>query len=126
MLNATIYMFFFQMGLFTFFSAVCVVLHMIGTILTGEIGGLLKSILMCQNRIVTQTCVCCDSIMTCKQNVPTFEFEGVDDCSIITGLIKELMYGLCVLNIFGSLVCFIATILGCTSVARQAGRDQVI
>lgn len=97
---------------------------MIGTILTGEIGGLLKSIIMCQDS-VTQSCFCCDSIMTCKQKVPTFEFQGVDDCAIITGLMKELMYGLCVLNIFGSLVCFIATILGCTSVARQAGRDQV-
>ncbi|EDO41456.1 predicted protein [Nematostella vectensis] len=113
-----------SMGLFTFFSAVCVVLHMIGTILTGEVGGLLKSVLECQFSEVDQSCICCDSIMTCKQSVPSYKFEGVDDCDILTGLLKELMYGLCVLNIFGSLVCFIATILGCTSVARQAGRDQ--
>jgi len=35
------------------------------------------------------------------------------------------MYGLCVLNIFGSLLCFVATILGCTTVARETSRNQV-
>lgn len=113
-----------SMSLFTFFSAVCVVLQMIGTILTGDAGGLLKSLVMCEKDISGQTCKCCDSIMACRQNVGVIEFEDVDDCSIVTGLLTGLMYGLCVLTIFGSLLCFIATILGCTAVARETSRNQ--
>ncbi|KAJ7394019.1 hypothetical protein OS493_003692 [Desmophyllum pertusum] len=113
-----------SMSLFTFFSAVCVVLQMIGTILTGDVGGLLKSLVMCEKDISEQTCKCCDSIMACRQSVGVVEFEGVHDCSIITGLLTGLIYGLCVLTIFGSLLCFIATILGCTAVARETSRHQ--
>lgn len=114
------------MSLFTFFSAVCVVLQMIGTILAGDAGGLLKSLVMCEKDISEQTCKCCDSIMACRQSVGVIEFEDVKDCSIITGLLTGLMYGLCVLTIFGSLLCFVATILGCTAVARETSRHQVL
>ena len=114
-----------QMGLFTFLSAVCVVLQMIGTILTGDAGGLLKSLAMCERDITGKMCLCCDSVLVCKQGFSLIKFEGVNDCNIITGLLKELIYGLCVVNICGCLVCFIATILGCTAVAREMGRHQV-
>jgi len=114
------------MSLFTFFSAVCVVLQMIGTILTGDAGGLLKSLVMCEKGIYGQTCNCCDSIMACRQSVDVIEFEDVEDCGIITGLLTGLMYGLCVLTIFGSLLCFIATVLGCAAVARETSRHQVL
>ena len=115
-----------QMSLFTFFSAVCVVLQMIGTILTGDAGGLLKSLVMCEKDISGPTCKCCDTIVACRQSVGIIEFEDVDDCSIVTGLLTGLMYGLCVLTIFGSLLCFVATILGCTTVARETNRHQVL
>ena len=115
----------FQMSLFTFFSAVCVVLQMIGTILTGDAGGLLRSLVMCEKEISGPRCKCCESEMACYQGVGVVEFEGVQDCSVITGLLTGLLYGLCVLTIFGSLLCFIATILGCTAVARQTSRHQV-
>ena len=115
-----------QMSLFTFFSAVCVVLQMIGTILTGDAGGLLKSLVMCEKQISGQTCKCCDSIAACRHSAGGIVFEGVSDCSSLTGLLTGLMYGLCVLTIFGSLLCFVATILGCTAVARETSRNQVI
>ena len=114
-----------QMSLFTFFSAICVVLQMIATILTGDAGGLLKSLVMCEKQITGQVCKCCDSITACRHSAGGIEFEGVNDCSILTGLLTGLMYGLCVLTIFGSLLCFIATILGCTAVARETSRNQV-
>lgn len=99
---------------------------MIGTILTGDAGELLKSLVMCEKGISGQTCKCCDSVMACRQSVGVIEFEDVEDCSIVTGLLTGLMYGLCVLTIFGSLLCFIATILGCTAVARETSRNQVL
>lgn len=113
-----------SMSLFTFFSAVCVVLQMIGTILTGDAGGLLRSLVMCEKEISGPGCKCCASVMGCHEGVGVVEFEGVHDCSVITGLLTGLLYGLCVLTIFGSLLCFIATILGCTAVARQTSRNQ--
>jgi len=113
-----------SMSLFTFFSAVCVVLQMIGTILTGDAGGLLKSLVMCEKQISGQTCKCCDSIAACRHSAGGIVFEGVSDCSSLTGLLTGLMYGLCVLTIFGSLLCFVATILGCTAVARETSRNQ--
>ena len=113
-----------QMGVFTFFSTICVVLQMIGTIFTGDAGGMLKSLTMCEKEGF-ETCVCCDSISSCQQKLPVYTFEGIDDCSIVTGILKELMFGLCVLNIFGSLLCFVATVLGCTAVVHRTGRDQV-
>ena len=114
-----------QMSMFTFFSAACIVVQMIATILTGDTGGLLKSLVMCEKQISGDRCSCCSSITMCSVSVDRFEFEGVDNCSILTGLITGLMYGLCVLNIFGSLLCFVATILGCTAVARETSRNQV-
>lgn len=114
-----------QMSMFTFFSAACVVVQMIATILTGDTGGLLKSLVMCEKQISGDRCSCCSSITMCSVSADRFEFEGVDNCSILTGLITGLMYGLCVLNIFGSLLCFVATILGCTAVARETNRNQV-
>lgn len=113
-----------SMSLFTFFSAVCVVLQMIGTILTGEAGGLLKSLLMCEKQISGDVCMCCDSISSCRHSPPGIQFEGVNDCTTLTGLLTGLMYGLCVLTIFGSFLCFVATILGCTAVARETSRNQ--
>lgn len=59
----------FQMSLFTFFSAVCVVLQMIGTILTGDAGGLLRSLVMCEKEISGPRCKCCESEMACYQGV---------------------------------------------------------
>ena len=115
-----------QMSLFTFFSAVCVGLQMIGTILTGDAGGLLKSLVMCEKQISGNICKCCDSIAACRHSTGGIEFEGVDDCSTLTGLLTGLMYGLCVLTIFGSFLCFVATILGCTAVARETTRNQVL
>lgn len=115
-----------QMSLFTFFSAVCVGLQMIGTILTGDAGGLLKSLVMCEKQISGNICKCCNSIAACRHSTGGIEFEGVDDCSTLTGLLTGLMYGLCVLNIFGSFLCFVATILGCTAVARETSRNQVL
>ena len=115
-----------QMCLFTFFSAVCVVLQMVGTLLTGDAGGLLKSLLMCEKLISADVCKCCDSIQACQHSPGGIEFEGVDDCTLLTGLLTGLMYGLFVLTIFGSVLCFVATILGCTAVARGTGRNQVL
>lgn len=114
-----------QMSLFTFFSAVCVVLQMIGTILTGEAGGLLKSLLMCEKQTSGDVCMCCDSISSCRHSLSGIQFEGVNDCTTLTGLLTGLMYGLCVLTIFGSFLCFVATILGCTAVARETSRNRV-
>lgn len=113
-----------SMCLFTFFSAVCVVLQMVGTLLTGDAGGLLKSLLMCEKLISADVCKCCDSIQACQHSPGGIEFEGVDDCTLLTGLLTGLMYGLFVLTIFGSVLCFVATILGCTAVARGTGRNQ--
>lgn len=115
-----------SMGLFSFFSAVCVVLQMIGTILTGDIGGFLKSIVSCQSGTSLNSCFCCDSVMSCQQDIYPNQFDGIIDCEIIQGQLKELMYGLCVLNIFGCLICFIATVLGCTSVARHPSREELL
>ena len=114
------------MGLFSFFSAICVVLQMIGTILTGDIGGFLKSIVSCRSGISSNSCCCCDSLMSCQRGICPNQFDGIIDCDIIQGQLKELMYGLCVLNIFGCLICFIATVLGCTSVARHPSREEVL
>lgn len=113
-----------SMSLFTFFSAVCVVLQMIGTLLTGDAGGHLKSLLMCEKLVSSEICKCCDSVNACQHSSVGIEFEGVSDCSLLTGLLTGLMYGLFVLTIFGSILCFVATILGCTAVARETGRNQ--
>lgn len=120
------FFFVLQMSLFTFFSAVCVVLQMIGTLLTGDAGGHLKSLLMCEKLVSSEICKCCDSVNACQHSSVGIEFEGVSDCSLLTGLLTGLMYGLFVLTIFGSILCFVATILGCTAVARETGRNKVL
>ena len=99
---------------------------MIGTLLTGDAGGHLKSLLMCEKLVSSEICKCCDSVHACQHSSVGIEFEGVSDCSLLTGLLTGLMYGLFVLTIFGSILCFVATILGCTAVARETSRNQVL
>ena len=74
---------------------------------------------------MTNSCSCCDSVAACSQGNFANHFDGIIDCELIQGQLKEIMYGMCIMNIFGCLVCFVATVLGCTSVARHPSRNEV-
>ncbi|XP_077993867.1 uncharacterized protein LOC144447664 [Glandiceps talaboti] len=110
---------------FTFLSAVCVILHLVATVLSGETGSLLKSFLVCTQHEMRYTCLCCESTYECGREVKqvAVEFEGVLDCNTVPTTLKELMYTICVVNVIACLLCFIATILGCANIVkRNTGR----
>lgn len=115
-----------QMCFFIFFFVVCVVFQMVGILLIGDVGGLLKFFFMCEKFIFVDVCKCCDLIQVCQYSFGGIEFEGVDDCIFFIGFLIGLMYGFFVLIIFGSVLCFVAIILGCIVVVRGIGRNQVL
>ncbi|XP_070535796.1 uncharacterized protein [Ptychodera flava] len=108
---------------FTFLSAICVILHLVATVLSGETGSLLKSFLVCIRHDLQYTCLCCDNTYECSHKYRHVEFEGVLDCDTVPTTLKELMYTICVVNVIACLLCFVATILGCANIVkRNTGR----
>ncbi|XP_038077593.1 uncharacterized protein LOC119745359 [Patiria miniata] len=54
-------------------------------------------------------------------------FEGVGDCTTITGTVKELMYSVCVTNIVACVICIASTIIGCAYIVkRHTARRMVV
>nr|XP_006818204.1 PREDICTED: uncharacterized protein LOC102807692 [Saccoglossus kowalevskii] len=127
--NACPYWAGFSISFFTFLSAVCVILHLVATVLSGETGSLLKSFLMCMRHDVQNTCLCCDTTYECGLNYihKAVLFEGVLNCDMVSSILKELMYTICVINVIACLLSFIATILGCANIVkRNSGRRFIL
>ncbi|XP_072032474.1 uncharacterized protein [Amphiura filiformis] len=108
---------------FTFLSAVCVVLHLVATALSGLSGAELQRLADCKKLPATGICYCCDSLTKCTLTgngpLDLLPFEGVQDCAMVTSTIKELMYAICVANIVACVVCIAATIIGCAYIVKR-------
>ncbi|XP_022109137.1 uncharacterized protein LOC110989221 isoform X2 [Acanthaster planci] len=126
--NACPYWAGFSLSFFTFLSAVCVVLHLVATALSGLSGADLQTLVHCRDDIRPLTCHCCEPHQSrCAQPEDMVAFEGVGGCRVITATVKELMYSVCVTNIVACVVCIAATIIGCAYIVkRHASRRMVV
>lgn len=111
-----------SIGIFTFLSAISVIVHLVATVLTGDSAGFLKSLVYCSEVKFEHACGCCLMNTTCKQPI---KFPSVRDCGILNGFLKQVMYGLCALNVVCCLICLTVTIMGCTLVAQYSRYSQI-
>ncbi|XP_071943247.1 uncharacterized protein [Antedon mediterranea] len=106
---------------FTFLSAICVILHLVGAVLSGDSGALLNTFKRCaqENELISNSCLCCQDSHSCGDENNSVVFEGISDCSAIRQLLKYLMYMMCGANITACIVSFIATVIGCIYFVRK-------
>eukprot|EP00057_Strongylocentrotus_purpuratus_P003642 XP_003727054.1 PREDICTED: uncharacterized protein LOC100890359 [Strongylocentrotus purpuratus] len=112
---------------FTFLSALCVVLHLVATALSGLSCAELQVLTGCTKHPGTLVCYCCTSSLPCTPTENAISVEGVKDCSTISSTIRLVMFIICVANIVACLICIAATIVGCAYIVkRHANRRMVL
>ncbi|XP_066270302.1 protein ENTREP2-like [Branchiostoma lanceolatum] len=98
---------------FTFLSAVCVLLHLVAAVLSGESTTLLTSLNSCIPQNLGKTCQCL--------------LGGTDmTCSGIQTLLKELMYAVCGTSVVACLVSALSVAVGCMHFIKRGSHQSML
>ncbi|XP_071070504.1 protein ENTREP2 isoform X2 [Dasypus novemcinctus] len=100
-------------------SAVCVMLNLAGSILSCQNAQLVNSLEGCQliKFDSVEVCVCCEAQHRpagCSSLGETLKLSPLrEDCDAVRRTLKDLLFGVCALNVLSTIVCALATAMCC-------------
>ncbi|KAL4660679.1 protein FAM189A1-like [Arapaima gigas] len=103
---------------FMLLSAVCVMLNLAGSILSCQNAQLVNSLEDCQLIKFDSdgVCLCCELHQRssgCTNLGETLKLNPLRDCNTIRLRLKELLFGVCALNVISTIICALATAMCC-------------